>query len=59
MNETALAALNYRIEHLERELADVRKRLTLALAQVETYKAKAIEEHEARKALEAIVARER
>lgn len=52
MNETATAALHYTIGSLERELADVRKRLTLALAQVETYKARAIEEADKRMAAE-------
>lgn len=48
MNETATAALNYRIEALTKRAADLQKRLTLALAQVETYKARAIEECERR-----------
>ena len=46
MNETAIAALNYRIEALTKQAHDLQKRLTLALAQVETYKARAIAEAE-------------
>lgn len=52
MNETAIAALNYRIEALTKQAGDLQKRLTLALAQVETYKARAIEEADKRMAAE-------
>lgn len=48
MNETAIAAISYKIQQVERENADLKRRLTLALAQVETYKARAIEECERR-----------
>ena len=48
MNETATAALQYRFENLEREAKDLRKRLTLALAEVETLKARANKECELR-----------
>jgi hypothetical protein len=45
---TEQAADKYTIARLELETRDLKKRLTLALAQVETYKARAIEECEKR-----------